>query len=174
MSRKKQGYEPGKGRTFTPSLRADWTDEFTATLNSHEGWSRNRLTEHYIKLGMEAEKKQRGKHITVYYEELTEKQIEFIEDQNGKEIMLNLLSALTGEGGLGVAISTSPARDEPATEKRTEQVKEDQAQHVREKIPKEAPQAAEDESREQEPEQDSEEDVFTSAIEAYKMLSDFK
>ena len=50
------GYEAGRGRTFTPTVNADWINEFNELMVDLDV-SRNELTETLIREGLQARKR---------------------------------------------------------------------------------------------------------------------
>lgn len=55
MKDKVKGYQAGIPITFTPSRQAEWVDEFNDMLE-RENYSRNKLTELLVSVGMEAQR----------------------------------------------------------------------------------------------------------------------
>ncbi|MEC3018362.1 hypothetical protein P9Z80_13810 [Bacillus cereus] len=88
------GYEPGKGRTFTPSTDAKWTDEFNQMI-SELGVSRNKLTEKLIEDGLRINRNS-GSYIPLSTENLSQEQIEVLSSKMGQEILLNLAFSMLG------------------------------------------------------------------------------
>lgn len=75
------GYEAGRGRTFTPTVNADWINEFN-TLMVDLGKSRNELTEYLIKEGLQS--RNRG------FEQLnfmSSQELEFIKTPVGRKLL---------------------------------------------------------------------------------------
>ncbi|WP_026701645.1 hypothetical protein [Salibacterium aidingense] len=95
----KAGYKKGTGRTFTPSLKADWVDDFNRVLEKEPGWSRNQLTEYYIRKGMEESNAGDRSTITVNHDDLTEDQVAFLQSEEGRTFIGNVISyVLAGTG----------------------------------------------------------------------------
>lgn len=90
---KKVGYIPGQGRTFTPSLNANWTNEFAEILE-REKISRNALTEELIELGLRFK---RNDHLLISTENLTTEQISLLSSKEGQQILLNVALMLIGQ-----------------------------------------------------------------------------
>lgn len=89
----KAGYGPGKGRTFTPSIQAKWTESFNEFLERSPGISRNSLTEKLIEEGMKARS---GSGLSLPLENLTSAQIEMLSSEEGKQMLLNVSLLLLG------------------------------------------------------------------------------
>ena len=89
----KIGYEAGKGKTFTPSTNANWTDEFNQMLNNGN-LSRNALTEKLIEDGLKYNKQE---HILLEASGLSPRQAEILNSEAGQEILKNVLRLLLGE-----------------------------------------------------------------------------
>lgn len=101
-----RGYAPGTGRQFTPSIDATWTDDFNELLkeyNSNHKYSRNRLTEKCIQLGMKV--LQEGESTTskvasnsdgifIPYDRLSHTQIEFLNTQEGQTALIGIIKML--------------------------------------------------------------------------------
>ncbi|MFB5662260.1 hypothetical protein [Alteribacillus sp. HJP-4] len=103
----KAGYVKGVGRTFAPSLKADWVEEFNEILEDEPEWSRNRLTEHLIKKGLDAQRgNDQGMQISIPSEGLTDQQREFLNSEEGKLFLGNAIRLLLMQPG---AQAPSPA-----------------------------------------------------------------
>jgi hypothetical protein len=50
----KKGYEAGVPASITPSRRSEWIHDFNEILNSTQHFSRNKLTEHLLTLGIQS------------------------------------------------------------------------------------------------------------------------
>ncbi|WP_025731397.1 hypothetical protein [Heyndrickxia ginsengihumi] len=53
--KEKSGYIPGQGRTYTPSTKAEWVDDFNSLLNKSP-YSRNQLTDILLQEALESRK----------------------------------------------------------------------------------------------------------------------
>ncbi|MFB4163530.1 hypothetical protein ACE1TI_06720 [Alteribacillus sp. JSM 102045] len=100
----KAGYVKGLGRTFAPSLKADWVDEFNQILEDEPEWSRNRLTEHLIKKGLESQRMQQSPHenymnLSIPSDGLTEDQQLFLESEEGRVFVGNAVRLLLMQPG---------------------------------------------------------------------------
>ncbi|CAN7762118.1 hypothetical protein LJR153_007105 [Paenibacillus sp. LjRoot153] len=85
------GYEAGRGRTFTPTVNADWINEFN-TLMVDLGKSRNELTEVLIREGLQA--RNRG------FEQLdfmSSQEIEFIKTPVGRKVLQDYTTLFFGK-----------------------------------------------------------------------------
>ncbi|MCA1064497.1 hypothetical protein QTG56_23090 (plasmid) [Rossellomorea sp. AcN35-11] len=101
-----RGYAPGTGRQFTPSIEATWTTEFNDLLqeyNNNHKYSRNRLTEKCIQLGMKVlqEGEQPSSSVSsdsegifIPYDKLTQTQIEFLKSQEGQTALIGIIKML--------------------------------------------------------------------------------
>jgi hypothetical protein len=76
------GYEAGRGRTFTPTVYADWIVEFNELMVDLDV-SRNELTETLIKEGLQARK--RGFEDLKGF--LSSQEIEFLKTPMGKKLL---------------------------------------------------------------------------------------
>ncbi|MGP9043228.1 hypothetical protein [Cytobacillus kochii] len=101
---KKSGYIPGQGRTFTPSLNGNWTEEFNKILEK-ENLSRNSLTEALIEMGL---KVKRNDHLFISTEDLTSDQIEILSSNEGQKILLNVALMLSGHANNLINFSEKP------------------------------------------------------------------
>ncbi|WP_240376218.1 hypothetical protein [Bacillus piscicola] len=107
-SQQKAGYVRGLGRTFVPSAKAEWVEEFNRILGDEPGWSRNRLTEYLIEKGLAAgqavETSSDDTHIQIAVPRngLTEEQQAFLESEQGKTIAANAVRMLLAGPDLGV------------------------------------------------------------------------
>ncbi|SDH88841.1 hypothetical protein SAMN05192534_11421 [Alteribacillus persepolensis] len=119
----KAGYVKGLGRTFAPSLKADWVDEFNQILEEHPEWSRNRLTEHFIQKGLDSQRKQRSLiddnyvDLSIPADGLTEEQQSFLTSEEGKIFVGNAIKLLLMQPGSQETAASSvhlPAPPKPA------------------------------------------------------------
>jgi hypothetical protein len=100
-----QGYEPGRGRTFTPSSTAQFTEDFNALLRSLNTYgkkvSRNELTEELITTGLRYPNRfvDNPKMLHISCSSLTDEQFELLNSPQGQQIILNLLQAMVGMSG---------------------------------------------------------------------------
>jgi hypothetical protein len=107
---RKQGYERGKGVTFTPTADSDWIEDFNKLLFENEEYSRNRLTGLLIKEGLKAIK---GNKILFDISGLEEHEIEFLKSERGQTITKNLIKLILNEGTIkgslfGGLVQTDP------------------------------------------------------------------
>jgi hypothetical protein len=76
------GYQAGRGGTFTPSVYADWTDDFNRIM-AEKNMSRNEVTEYLITEGLKSLKVGRIElEIDLNY-----KEIEFLKTEFGKKLI---------------------------------------------------------------------------------------
>ncbi|SDI60985.1 hypothetical protein [Alteribacillus bidgolensis] len=120
----KAGYVKGLGRTFAPSLKADWVDEFNQILEEEPDWSRNRLTEHLIKKGLESQRAQQSQlenhlNLSIPSDGLNKEQQSFLESEEGKVFVGNAIRLLLMQPGSRESAASSvhlPAPPQPKTE----------------------------------------------------------
>lgn len=98
MSYGKQGYEAGKGRTYTPSVTDDWIDAFNKLLEQ-SGVSRNKLTSELIADGLKYRKMTKGidKYISINCEGFSDEQIRLLQSEQGQIMVANMLKMLLGQ-----------------------------------------------------------------------------
>lgn len=96
MSYGNQGYEPGVGRTFTPSKKASWTEEFNRLLNDGTFYSRNQLTEKLIEDGLRLNSPE---NLTLKCKGLSSEQIKLLQSEQGQQILMNIINTVLGNGG---------------------------------------------------------------------------
>lgn len=95
---KNSGYIPGQGRTFTPSLNGNWTEEFNKILEK-ENLSRNSLTLELIEMGL---KVKRNDHLFI------STQVEILSSNEGQKILLNVALMLSGHANNLINFSEKP------------------------------------------------------------------
>jgi hypothetical protein len=95
MSYGNQGYEPGVGRTFTPSKKATWTEEFNELLNEGTFYSRNQLTEKLIEDGLRLNS---PSNLTLKCKGLSSEQIKLLQSEQGQQILMNIINTVLGNG----------------------------------------------------------------------------
>ncbi|CAG7651181.1 hypothetical protein ACFQI7_27610 [Paenibacillus allorhizosphaerae] len=104
------GYEAGQGRTFTPSIGAEWTDEFNSLMNSLNK-SRNEMTEDLIREGLKARKgKETG--LTTFY---SEAEIEFLKNPVIQKLIKDYYLLMNGVSASAVLYDPPAERSAPAT-----------------------------------------------------------
>ncbi|WP_221568929.1 hypothetical protein [Alkalihalobacillus sp. TS-13] len=101
------GYEPGKGRTFTPSLNASWCESFNQILTDYKqkGFtiSRNKLTEKMIEDGLKYQtthiQTARGEEhvLTVPLTTFSPQEVDLLQSEHGQVILRNVLKLLLGQ-----------------------------------------------------------------------------
>lgn len=96
MSYGNQGYDPGVGRTFTPSKKASWTEEFNRLLNDGTFYSRNQLTEKLIEDGLRLNSPD---NLTLKCKGLSSEQIKLLQSEQGQQILMNIINTVLGNGG---------------------------------------------------------------------------
>lgn len=96
-----EGYEPGRGKTFTPSKNAGWVEEFNKILqdkfNSGLRVSRNALTEQLIEEGLK-NLVTNSTSIIIPGEDFTPEQIALLKSDQGQTILKNLIKMILGMG----------------------------------------------------------------------------
>lgn len=120
----KAGYVKGLGRTFAPSLKAEWVDEFNQILEEDPDWSRNRLTEHLIKKGLESQRAQQSQlenhlNLSIPSDGLNKEQQSFLESEEGRVFVGNAIRLLLMQPGSRESAASSvhlPAPPQPKTE----------------------------------------------------------
>lgn len=93
------GYIPGKGRTFTPSYNATWTDSFNEIMIEQK-FSRNKLTEKLIEDGIKYNKLFSEDNVLPLSlpEGLSEEQIKVIKSDQGLKMISNFIGVILGGG----------------------------------------------------------------------------
>lgn len=90
----KEGYIPGINITFTPSKKADWTEEFNQLLEKSD-LSRNKLTSDLISDGLKYRKlKEHDKdYVFIPNESFSKEQKAILNSKEGQFIIRNLIQA---------------------------------------------------------------------------------
>ncbi|PPA84177.1 hypothetical protein [Brevibacillus laterosporus] len=130
-----EGYEAGRGKTFTPSKNAEWVEEFNKILqdkfNSGSRVSRNALTEQLIEEGLK-NRATNSTSIIIPGEDFTPEQITLLKSDQGQTILKNLIKMILGMGStplftldtqVNQTIPDSPTNNIP-TQIRTEESNE--------------------------------------------------
>lgn len=102
-----QGYGRGAGRSFTPSVDAEWVDDFNELLEQYNSdgvkYSRNKLTEKLISDGLKYNNAHHSQkdivNVSFSKKEFSEKQLEILQNEVGLNILKNLLKAALSEDG---------------------------------------------------------------------------
>lgn len=96
-----EGYEAGRGKTFTPSKNAGWVEEFNKILqdkfNSGTRVSRNALTEQLIEEGLK-NRATNSTSIVIPEDGFTPEQIALLKSDQGQTILKNLIKMILGMG----------------------------------------------------------------------------
>jgi hypothetical protein len=108
-----QGYEPGKGRTYTPSLEVTWIKDFNNLLNErniNRRTSRNELTSELIHYGLQYLKNMDvdNEPIVISSNEYTEEQLEILKSETGQRIIKNIINAAIFGSSLNLDLSNKP------------------------------------------------------------------